>query len=379
MTTTPDFPLVLPGDQYPYGQSTMDRRLAMTSIGTPATTGPRLTFFTASRTETLGAVSLITAAAASTGASMIKIGIYSADPSTVDGTLTLIAETPNDPSLLQQPNTRYVVATIAPYTLTEGQRYAVAIRIRGGTSGNAWGYSVNGEVASLLVPRINGTAAASEDLPAAINPATAITATSSAIYFSELLPREAAPYPQPEVSDMETLQHGWAVIPRWAAGDSQGTAAGSTRMVAFWAPQDISVVALGMSTGGTGTSGATLARLGLYRHDLSTNYLHAIGATANDTSLFTTGSTHYVRPLAEPVALTAGMRYAVAGIKVGGANWFALGRAMTYDWGGMTHVQQVISPNPPSGTDLPGSFAATSVGTFLPFAAIYTSMPVPVG
>jgi hypothetical protein len=140
--------------------------------GTPTSGTVYLTMFTPSWEAAVTSISVASANIATTGASLIRFGIY-----TVSGnTATLVARTATDPTLFGTTNTLYTRTLDttggfpASYTLTAGTRYALGIIVLASTPGNlqlAWS-SVPATM-STLSPRITGAVAAQTDLPTTIS------------------------------------------------------------------------------------------------------------------------------------------------------------------------------------------------------------------
>ena len=116
---------------------------------------------------------------AAVGTTWARMGIYSVDNSTQ--ALTLVANTANTTTLFDTANTSYTVALDSygysvPYTLTRGNRYAVAVLVREQTvnptivcSGGSHYISV-----ASLSPKIIGTVSGQIDLPLTITNSNAI-------------------------------------------------------------------------------------------------------------------------------------------------------------------------------------------------------------
>ena len=105
------------------------------------------------------------------------------------------------------------------------------------------------------------------------------------------------------------------IFPRTALNASNSRSSGYLYLSCFTAPVSMTINAITMMDGSTAAAGLTLARMGIYSFDETTAVL--LGATANDTTLFTTVNTSYTRNLTAPVSLTAGTRYAVGSLCIG--------------------------------------------------------------
>jgi len=97
--------------------------------------------------------------------------------------------------------------------------------------------------------------------------------------------------------------------------------AGTLYFVFFTPSQNVTATQVSMASNTTGSSGLTLARMGLYTFDGTTATL--VARTASDTTLFNSGSTLYTRSFdttggyPSSYTLTAGTRYALGVIQVG--------------------------------------------------------------
>ena len=140
--------------------------------GTPTTGTTYLTMFTPTWTATVSSISVASANIATSGASLIRLGLY-----TVSGnTATLVAQTAADTTLFSTTNTLYTrtFSTVGgfpgTYQLVAGTRYALGVIVLASTPGSlqmAWS-SVPGTL-STLAPRITGAVAGQSDLPASIS------------------------------------------------------------------------------------------------------------------------------------------------------------------------------------------------------------------
>lgn len=111
------------------GQSTIPRKLATTASPFTASGDMLLTFFTATRTETVTKLATTTfGTAAAATPTMIRFGIYEEDPDTGD-LVTRLGSTTNDTSLFAATFTTYEKALFAPVTFTRGKRYAIGLLI----------------------------------------------------------------------------------------------------------------------------------------------------------------------------------------------------------------------------------------------------------
>lgn len=139
----------------------------------------RLSYFTARKTETATKVRLPcgTTAAGATP-TLIRVGIYSVAN---DGTLALIASTPNDTTLLAAANTVYTKSLSASFVKKAGVRYAVGVLVVSAATmptliGNTGGGNITSEFAAA--PQLAGSVASQTDLPASVAPGSVSAATA---------------------------------------------------------------------------------------------------------------------------------------------------------------------------------------------------------
>jgi hypothetical protein len=164
------------------GEATMPR-WAATASTTMSTGALRLTFFTATKTETVNNVRIVTTGtAAGATPSLIRVGLYSVDSS---GNLTLVASTANDTTLLAATNTQYGKALSAGYAKVAGQRYALGLLVvTAAAAPTVLGNTMAGsgsEFGSGALPRLTGFISAQSDLPATITGAS-ITDSTGFLY-----------------------------------------------------------------------------------------------------------------------------------------------------------------------------------------------------
>ena len=162
------------------GQSTMRRR-DVTSQAIPSTndTG-RLTYFVASKSETISQVRTMTGTTAGVGPTLCRVGIYLKDKA--DGDLTLVASTPNTTSLWLATLTAYTTSLSATVDLIAGRTYAVMLLVVGtSTAPTFTGHSALVTSESIVEPRLSGFAGSVSDLPATMI-AASVNGTAAASY-----------------------------------------------------------------------------------------------------------------------------------------------------------------------------------------------------
>jgi|SRR5262245_51157832 len=178
-------------DQPTEGMFVTNRRF-MGTTAISATSGQmRIVYFTAIRTETLANLA-VNGSTVAAGLTLIRFGLYrqDSDPFTTQYPLTLIAGTANDLTVFNAVNARFIRATQAPYTVTEGQRYAFAVLQIGTTPASLVGNTVGaggsgGQAINRRNPSIAGILNGQTDLPATITSGIGATA---GIFACELLP-----------------------------------------------------------------------------------------------------------------------------------------------------------------------------------------------
>jgi hypothetical protein len=149
------------------GEGVYSRALA--GISTALATGDqnlRLTYFTAKKTETITQVRVITGTTAAVGATLIRIGVWTADAA--GALLAQVAATPNDTALLAATNTAYTKAFSASFMKQTGQRYACGLlAVTAVTAPTMTGHATGIQAGEAgLSPKISGLIAAQADLPA---------------------------------------------------------------------------------------------------------------------------------------------------------------------------------------------------------------------
>lgn len=114
------------------------------------------------------------------------------------------------------------------------------------------------------------------------------------------------------------LTTGENTFSRFFANTSTNAMTNGVMRVTYFAARKTEVITqVRTRTGSTPQVGATLARIGVYSVDASDNLVALLAATANDTALWSAGSTDYVKSFASSFTKTRGLRYAVAFLEVG--------------------------------------------------------------
>lgn len=165
------------------GQSTIPRHLCTSTTVSVSSGIMRVTYFTATKTETIASVRTVTGSTAASGATLCRIGIYSAES---DGAITKIAETANDTSLWASTATAYTKALSASVQLVKGKRYAVGILYVGSTAPTMCGLTGLQGAELGVAPRLSALQGGRSDLPA--SSAMAEMADSLHMHYVALLP-----------------------------------------------------------------------------------------------------------------------------------------------------------------------------------------------
>jgi hypothetical protein len=117
-----------------------------------------------------------------TGASLIRFGLYTVNETT--GQLTLVARTANDTTIFSAVNTLYTRSFNttggfpSAYTIQRGLRYALGIIVVGGTPGNSYLAGAGLIPVSMvsLSPILRSFASSQSDLPTTVTPTAGQTA-----------------------------------------------------------------------------------------------------------------------------------------------------------------------------------------------------------
>ena len=126
------------------------------------------TFFTPRWDLTIDEISMVSAATATNGATLIRLGLYTFDGTTA----TLVARTANDSTLFSVGNTLYTRALStnggypATYNLVAGQRYALGVIVLASNPGSVYtAFELIPSAMSALAPRMTGLVSGQSDLP----------------------------------------------------------------------------------------------------------------------------------------------------------------------------------------------------------------------
>lgn len=166
------------------GQETLQRIQISVQTLVTATGNLRLTYFAATKSETISKVKFASGStAAAATPTLVRVGIYSVNVST--GDLTLIGSTVNDTSLLATVSTFYTKALSAGVALTEGTVYAVGLLVvTAAAAPFVAGHNIPVPQSQIgLAPRMAGNLTGQTDLPANITQA-ALADTTQLMYFA---------------------------------------------------------------------------------------------------------------------------------------------------------------------------------------------------
>ncbi len=173
------------GVQLTSGEATFDRRFM--DATTAATSGDvTLSYFVASKSETITQLAMYSAGTASSGASLVRYGVYTV---ATNGDLALVASTANDVTIFSAANARYLKSLSGSWAKTAGTRYAVGYIVVAGTTvptvyGSTAGPTIL-DTAWAVEPRISGTRTGQSDLPASVTAAN-VTANRRGPYVEML-------------------------------------------------------------------------------------------------------------------------------------------------------------------------------------------------
>ncbi len=141
-----------------------------------------LTYFVASKTETIGNLAMYTGATAAATVTLARFGVYSV---AANGDLTLIHSTANDTTVFAGTNTRFQRALTAPWAKVAGTTYAVGHLVLATTMPTVYGSTAGGSTLDAIfarAPRISGVRIGQTDLPASVTSAN-VVATRRSPYF----------------------------------------------------------------------------------------------------------------------------------------------------------------------------------------------------
>lgn len=166
------------------GETTI-RRLEVASSAVVISSGNiRLTHFTATKTETISQVSVVsgnTAAAATP--TKIQLCVYSVAD---NGDMSLVASTPNDTTLFAAANTLYTKAFSASFMKLKGQRYAFGVFIETAVATPTFLGAISYSQLTPVEPKLASFIGSQSAIPSSISNGSLLV--SSQITYAALLP-----------------------------------------------------------------------------------------------------------------------------------------------------------------------------------------------
>jgi len=142
------------------------------TVGTPTSGTVYFTMFSPLWTKQISSISVSSATVATTGASLVRFGLYSISGNTA----TLLAQTASDPTIFSSTSTLYTRTLSTSggypgtYTLVAGTRYAIGVVVIAATPGSIYtAYNSPPSTISSLSPRITGSVALQTDLPLTVS------------------------------------------------------------------------------------------------------------------------------------------------------------------------------------------------------------------
>jgi len=152
------------GERLTSGEAVMSRDQGMSEVGLDLGS-LHLSYFTATKTETINNVVTALLANVAAGNTTARIGIYSVD---ANGGLTgLLASTANDTALWTTGNGNRTKALQAGWSKVAGTRYAIGALVIGGSGPQLIGIFPSSSL-SALAPRANGVVTGQSSLPSSV-------------------------------------------------------------------------------------------------------------------------------------------------------------------------------------------------------------------
>lgn len=173
---------------YQAGREILPRWLIDSSSGLSMTSQVlRLTFFTATASETIGSLSVMTGTtAAGATPTLVRMGLYTVAD---NGDISLAASTANDTALLAAQSTVYTKAVSVNYAVTAGLRYAFGLLVvTAAAAPTVMGKATQNSAMSALAPRLGSGISGQADLPASVTNANINTLGSGSQIWGALVP-----------------------------------------------------------------------------------------------------------------------------------------------------------------------------------------------
>ena len=160
--------------------------------------------------------------------------------------------------------------------------------------------------------------------------------------------------------DPDLIATGEGTYHRRHISTTAASVGNSTLRLTYFTARKTETITTVLTTTGTAgtTSGATLARIGIYSVDGSGN-LTLVASTANDTTLWVASNTAYTRSLSASWSKVKGTRYALALLAVGGSTGLTF--VGTAGGSAINAIAPRLSGLVASQTDLPSTIAVGSV------------------
>lgn len=170
-------------DNFGYGNTAVDVTPRYSNGNALITSGTAyFTYFTHLNTVNVSNISVSSAGTVTTGATLIRFGLYTVNE--ITNQLTLVARTSSDTTIFSAINTLYTRAFSttggypSAYTIQRGVRYALGIIVVGGTPGNAYlaGSGLLPVSMVSLAPILRSYVVSQSDLPTTVTPTPGQTA-----------------------------------------------------------------------------------------------------------------------------------------------------------------------------------------------------------
>jgi hypothetical protein len=163
------------------GEETFPRE----AVGTTATMTSgmlRLSFFTATKTETVTSLACgVGSTAAAATPSLIRFGVYSVAE---NGDLTLIASTANDTALLATTFAKHTKALSESWSKTAGTRYAIGLLVVTGATAPIVSATAGNPGINARAPRLTGSLTGQTDLPASVDNASIVNTGAAPLFLA---------------------------------------------------------------------------------------------------------------------------------------------------------------------------------------------------
>lgn len=144
-----------------------DRRLVQAGGNGVSNGNFRATYFTCRKSKTITAIRTLVTSTNQTGATLCRIGLYTADSS---DNLTLVASTTNDTNLWNTASATVDKSLTSSYAVVRGVRYAVGFLVVGSSQAPTLGsFSVVNSALGATSPRMGCLVGSQTDLPSSVS------------------------------------------------------------------------------------------------------------------------------------------------------------------------------------------------------------------